>query len=88
MKYYTLKAEIGYENRDVLEDRYYGASTYYARQGDGYSFFEKNGSPDPDKKYGYSISADNRLSRLKQTNTFEFARNWNNAHDFNNYSSL
>ena len=83
LKYYTLKAEIGYENRDVLEDRYYGASTYYARQGDGYSFFEKNGSPDPDKKYGYSISADNRLSRLKQTNTFEFARNWNNAHDFN-----
>ena len=84
LKHYTLKAEIGYEYRNISEDRYYGASTYYARQGDGYSFFEKNGNPEPGKTYGYSISSDNRGSRLKQTNTFEFAKTWNdNAHDFN-----
>ena len=83
LKHYTLKAEIGYENRSILEDRYYGPSTYYARQGDGYSFFSKNGSPLPNTDYGYSISADNRSSKLTQTNTFEFAKTWENGHDFN-----
>lgn len=82
LKYYTLKAEIGYEHRDIAEDRYYGKSTYYAKQGDGKSFFEKNGDPIEGKFYGYSISTDNVSSKLKQTNTFEFARKWFDAHDF------
>lgn len=75
LKRFTLKAEIGYENRAVAQDRYYGSTTFYARQGDG------NAQVGPGK--GHSISTNDVTSRLKQTNTFEYAEKFdNNNHDF------
>ncbi len=73
-KYFTVKAEIGYENRTVLQDRYYGATTFYARQGDG--------NAQVGAGYGHSISTTDFTSRLKETNTFEYAQKFvNNSHD-------
>ena len=75
LKHFTLKAEIGYESRAVAQDRYYGSTTFYARQGDG------NAQVGPGK--GHSISTNDVTSRLKQTNTFEYAQKFdNNNHDF------
>lgn len=75
LKYFTLKAEIGYENRFVQQDRYYGKTTFYARSGDGNAYAGAG--------YGHSISTSDRTSRLKETNTFEYAQKFvDNAHDF------
>ena len=75
LKYFTLKAKICYESRAVAQDRYYGSTTFYARQGDG------NAQVGPGK--GHSISTNDVTSRLKQTNTFEYAQKFdNNNHDF------
>ncbi|MBR3647046.1 MAG: TonB-dependent receptor [Paludibacteraceae bacterium] len=75
-KYFTVKAEIGYETRVRLQDRYYGPTTYYSRAGDGYS---NSGS----KIMGNIISTNETTSRLKETNTFEYAQKFDgNAHDF------
>lgn len=75
LKYFTLKAELGYENRTVKQDRYYGATTFYARSGDG--------NAQVGQGYGHSISTNDYTSRLKETNTFEYTQKFdNNAHDF------
>ena len=76
LKHFTLKAELGYENRDVSKDRYYGASTQYSIKGTGYS--KMDGVPG----YGHGIATDDKFSKLKETNTFEYANKWNSAHDF------
>lgn len=73
-KYFTVKAEIGYENRTVQQDRYYGPTTFYARSGDGNNRVGKG--------YGHSISTTDMTSRLKETNTFEYAQKFDqNNHD-------
>ena len=73
-KYFTLKAEIGYESRTVLQDRYYGYTTAYARTGDGNAHTGKG--------FGHTISTSDFTSRLKETNTFEYAQKFdNNNHD-------
>ncbi len=75
LKYFTIKAEIGYENRTVKQDRYYGATTFYARSGDG--------NAQVGKDFGHTISTNDNTSRLKETNTFEYAQKFrDNAHDF------
>ncbi len=74
-KYFTVRAELGYENRTVTQDRYYGKTTFYARQGDG--------NANVGQGYGHSISTNDHTSRLKETNTLEYAQKFvNNAHDF------
>ncbi len=76
LKHFTVKAEIGYENRLVVNDRYYGPSTYYSRAGDGMAGAGASG-------YGNIVSTNDRTSRLKETNTFEYAQKFaGNAHDF------
>lgn len=75
LKHFTVKAELGYENRLVNQDRYYGPTTYYARSGDG--------NAQVGAGFGHSISTYDRTSRLKETNTFEYAQKFDgNAHDF------
>ena len=75
LKHFTLKAEIGYENRTVKQDRYYGKTTHYARQGEGSAYVGPG--------YGHTISTNDNTSRLKETNTFEYAQKFvDNAHDF------
>ena len=73
-KHFTVKAEIGYENRSVTNDRYYGPTHFYARRGDG--------SAHVGSGYGHTISTMDVTSRLKETNTFEYAQKFNKAHDF------
>ncbi len=75
LKYFTLKAELGYENRTVAQDRYYGKTTFYARQGEG--------NAQVGQGFGHSVSTNDVTSRLKETNTFEYAQKFvGNAHDF------
>ncbi len=75
LKHFTLKAEIGYESRTVKQDRYYGKTTPWARNGEGSSYVGPG--------YGHSISTNDVTSRLKETNTFEYAQKFvDNAHDF------
>ena len=75
LKHFTVKAELGYEIRSVVQDRYYGPTTYYSRQGDGMAGAGASGM-------GNTISTTDRTSRLKETNTFEYAQKFDgNAHD-------
>lgn len=76
LKHFKLRAELGYESRNVLQDRYYGATTSFARNGDGNAFAGAQG-------LGHIMSTDLYSSRLKETNTFEYAQKFmDNAHDF------
>ena len=73
-KWFTVKTELGYEGRDVSQDRYYGPTTYYSRAGDGFTYAGGAG-------YGHIVSTDDKSSRFKNTNTFEFKRKWADNHD-------
>ena len=73
-KWFTVKAELGYEGRDVSQDRYYGPTTYYSRAGDGFTYAGGAG-------YGHIVTTDDKSSRFKNTNTFEFKRKWGENHD-------
>lgn len=75
LKHFKVRAELGYESRDVLQDRYYGVTTSFARTGDGNAYAGPG--------FGHVLSTDTRTSRLKETNTFEYAQKFlDNAHDF------
>ena len=75
LKNFTVKAELGYESRVRVQDRYYGPTTYYSRAGDGMAGAGGSG-------FGNTISTNETTSRLKETNTFEYAQKFNgNAHD-------
>lgn len=76
LKDFTLKADLGYENRDKAEDRFYGPTTYYSGP---------NGTAKTlagDAFMGNTISTDYKISRLRETFTFNYAHKWNNAHNF------
>ena len=73
-KWFTIKTELGYEGRDVSQDRYYGPTTYYSRAGDGFTYAGGAG-------YGHIIATDDKTSRFKNTNTFEFKKRWGEDHD-------
>ena len=74
-KWFTIKAELGYEGRDQSQDRYYGPTTYYSRSGAGSAHVDGKAG------YGHIICTDEKSSRFKNTNTFEFKRKWGNDHD-------
>ena len=73
-KWFTIKTELGYEGRNQDQDRYYGPTTYYSRSGDGSTYAGGAG-------YGHIVATDEKTSRLKNTNTFEFKRKWGENHD-------
>ena len=75
LKDFTLKVELGYESRDVLTDRFYGPTTYYSRDGDGKTYAGES-------YMGNAVSTDDRSSRLRNVNTFEYAHKWHDAHNF------
>ena len=74
LKMFTIKTELGYEGRDQSQDRYYGPTTYYSRAGDGFTYAGGAG-------FGHVICTDEKSSRFKNTNTFEFKKKWGNNHD-------
>ena len=63
-KKFTLRAEVGYEGRYRDDNRYYGPTTYYSRDGDGKT--NANNTPG----LGHVVVTDERNSRLRNTNTF------------------
>ena len=77
LKDFTIKADVGYESRDVAKDRYYGPTTYFS-------------GPNGDAKthtdgvayYGNAVSTDYKTSHLRNVNTFEYAHKWLDAHNF------
>ena len=75
-KWFTIKSELGYEGRDQSQDRYYGPTTYYSRAGEGFTYAGGAG-------YGHVVCTDEKTSRFKNTNTFEFKKKWGNDHDLN-----
>lgn len=73
-KWFTVKTELGYEGRDQSQDRYYGPTTYYSRAGDGFTYAGGAG-------FGHVVCTDDKTSRFKNTNTFEFKKKWGDNHD-------
>ncbi len=73
-KWFTFKTELGYEGRDVSQDRYYGPTTYYSRAGDGFTYAGGAG-------YGHIVATDEKTSHFKNTNTLEFKKTWGQEHD-------
>ncbi len=75
LKHFRVKAEIGYEIRNRVQDRYYGPTTYYSRAGDGMAGAGASG-------FGNTVSTTDQTSRFKETNTFEYFQKFDgNAHD-------
>lgn len=75
LSHFTVRAEAGYETRDVKKNQFYGPTTSYSLKGDG------NAQTGPG--YGHGMMEDYKTSRFKETNTFEYAQKFNdNAHDF------
>ena len=72
LKHFTLKADLGYESRDVAQDRYYGPTTYYSRS--SVSAYTSAG-------LGNTVSTDSKTSRLKHTGSFDWKQSFNN-HSF------
>lgn len=73
-KMFTVKTELGYEGRYINQDRYYGPTTYYSRAGDGSTYAGGAG-------YGHIVATDEKATRFKNTNTFEFKNRWGDDHD-------
>ena len=66
--YFTVRAEAGYESRSIAQNRYFGATTSYAKNGDGKSqAVAPDGSP-----LGHVMNTNTAASRFKETNTFEY----------------
>ncbi len=75
LKDFTVKVDLGYETRDVQKDRYYGPTTYYSRDGDGKTYAGASYK-------GNTVSTEDKTSRFRNVNTFEYAHKWLNAHNF------
>ena len=70
LNHFTLRVEAGYEGRSIDQLRYFGATTSYAKNGDGKSqAVMPDGSP-----MGHVLRTGTNASRFKETNTFEYNR--------------
>lgn len=75
-KYFTIKAEVGYEGRYRDDNRYYGPTTYYSRDGDGKTNAGNVAG------LGHVIVTDERTSKLRNTNTIEYKNEFGEGHNF------
>lgn len=77
--HFTVRVEAGYESRSIDQKRYFGATTSYAKNGDGKSqAVAADGSP-----MGHVQHSKTTASRFKETNTFEYAQKFRGGrHDF------
>jgi len=69
LKHFTWRSEIGYELRDVETDRFYGKTTYFARE-----------KVQPVGTTAGLITAE-KTSRFRQTNTFNWEQTFKQAHN-------
>ena len=70
LKKFTLRADLGYEGRYRDTDRFYGATTYYSREGEGYT------NAGGVKNLGHTIVTDERNSKLRNVNSFTYEDKW------------
>lgn len=69
LKHFTWRSEIGYESKRVETDRFYGHTTFFARD---------KVSP---KGTSAGIRTDEKSSKFRQTNTFNWEQTFNQAHN-------
>ncbi|MBR4431666.1 MAG: TonB-dependent receptor [Paludibacteraceae bacterium] len=74
LKHFTLRSEIGYEARHIETDRFYGKTTYEARA---------NIQPIYGNETTEGVITDQRASRFRQTNTFNWNQTFASAHNVN-----
>ena len=72
LKNFTVKADLGYESRDIEQDRFYGPTTFYSRS--SVSAYTSPG-------LGNVIITDEKSSRLKHTGSFDWKQSFDN-HSF------
>lgn len=70
-KYFTAKVELGYDARDIKTDRYYGPTTYFARN---------TGRPGIAMGTAQLQVLNEKESRLRNANTLEWKQKFNKAH--------
>ena len=74
LKHFTWRSEIGYESRHITTDRFYGKTTYEARA---------NIQPTYGSETTEGVITDQKASRFRQTNTFNWNQTFNSAHNVN-----
>ena len=74
LKHFTWRSEIGYEARYIKTDRFYGKTTYEARA---------NIQPTYGPETTEGVMINERTSRFRQTNTFNWNQTFNSAHNVN-----
>lgn len=87
-KLFTWKTEVGYEWRNQSQGRYYGPTSYYSRDGEGYAYlgqyFTEQGITDAAKGWGHVIYTDYTSSRFREATTLDYHQKWNGSdHDLN-----
>ena len=70
-KHFTAKVELGYDSRNIETDRYYGPTTYFARN---------TGRPGVPMGTAQVQVLDEHESRLRNANTIEWKQKFNKAH--------
>lgn len=71
-KYFTARVDMGYETRRVVTDRYYGPTTYYARN---------TGRPGIEAGTAQLQVLDQHTSTLTNHNTLEWKQSFNGDHN-------
>lgn len=69
LKHFTWRSEIGYESRRIETDRFYGITTFFARD---------KVTP---KGTSAGIRTDEKASKFRQTNTFNWEQTFDGAHN-------
>lgn len=72
LKKFTARVEAGYENRDIVVDRFYGPTTYFARSTTGLS--GKDGSSN-------LVYTDEKSTRFRNSNTFTYEDKFKGGHN-------
>lgn len=72
LKNFTVKADLGYESRDIAKNQYYGPTNYYSRS--TVSAYTQAGR-------GNVICTDEKSSRLKHTGSFDWKQSFD-KHSF------
>jgi len=71
-KYFTARVDLGYETRQITTNRYYGPTTYYARN---------TGRPGIEGGTAQLQVTDERTSSLTNHNTLEWKQTFDNNHN-------
>ena len=73
LKHFTLKVEAGYDSRDVVTNRFYGPTTYFARSTTGLSGVDGSSA---------LLYTDEKTSRIRNANTFNYEQRFKGGHNF------